>query len=108
MNIWLEAFQPLLVTSFIALLMVAAAVFLWVGLSSLVSWIRSAWAARGARSLEEQAVDDVALYQGRFHMPASGVVRREFGRRFELRFDNHWACAGSWKRDKDRQRSLTG
>lgn len=108
MNIWLEAFQPLLVTSFTALLMVAVVLFAVECLRSLVSWIRSLWASRKGRAPEELEVEDLARYQGRFHMPAAGVVRREYARSFELRFDNHWACAGSWKRNDDRQRSLTG
>ncbi len=49
-----------------------------------------------ARSPEEQAVDDVALYQGRFHLHETGVVRQRFARRIELRFHNHWACVGKW------------
>ncbi len=100
--ILLEGFAPLLVTTFIALLVVGLAVFLYEILRSLVSWIRSLLTAGRARSPEEQAVDDIAHYQGSFEFHRPGELRQRFAHRINLRFHNHWGCVGKWTPDDRR------
>ena len=77
------------------------AILLFLGLRDLVLSVRSWWAARGARSAEEEAVDDMARYQGSFQFHQAGAVRQRVARRYRLRgFDNHWACVGKWEHDE--------
>ncbi len=95
MHTWIEFSNAVLGGIFL----LGFAILLFLALDSLVFSIRSWWSARGARSPEEEAVANVAHYQGAFHLQEHGVVRQRFARRFQLRFHNHWACAGKWRPD---------
>ncbi len=95
MHTWIEFSNAVLGGAFLF----GFAVLLLLGLREVVLGMRSWWVARKARSPEDEAVDDVDHYQGAFHLQEHGVVRQRFARRFELRFHNHWACAGKWRPD---------
>ncbi len=81
-------------------LLFGLAALLFLILRDLVLSLRSWWTSRGARSPEEEAVDEIARYQGTFHLHEHSTVRQRFARRPRLRFDNHWACVGKWEPDE--------
>ncbi len=94
MHTWIESSQAVVAGTFLF----GMAILLFLVLDALVLSIRSWWSARRAQSPEEQAVNDVARYQGTFGFHEPGVVRRRFARRYRLRgFDNHWVCVGKWE-----------
>ena len=78
-----------------ALICLGLATFLYLGLRNLVLSIRS-WLTAKSWSAEKDAVGAAAHYQGPFHVQRPGAVRQRFARRLEIRFHNHWACAGKW------------